>query len=106
MKDDGSDVDENTLQLWMKRATERAGLVPTRSLHILRHTFCSHLAMRGAPTRAIQRMAGHSSIATTERYMHLSPEAEETAIRLLDAGREAPGAVAHVVARATSAVLN
>lgn len=76
-KDDGSDVDENQLQLWMKQATERAGLKPTRSLHILRHTFCSHLAMRGAPTRAIQHMAGHSSIAATERYMHLSPSAED-----------------------------
>ena len=30
-----------------------------RTAHILRHTFCSHLAMRGAPPRAIQELAGH-----------------------------------------------
>ncbi len=85
--DDGGETDENLLQLWMKQATELAGLKPTRSLHILRHTFCSHLAMRGAPARAIQAAAGHASISTTERYMHLSPAAEEGAIRLLDAAR-------------------
>ena len=41
----------------------------------LRHTFCSHLAMRGAPARAIQELAGHSELGVTQRYMHLSPAA-------------------------------
>ena len=45
----------------------------------------SHLAMRGAPVRAIQELAGHADLATTQRYMHLSPAAIEGAIRLLDA---------------------
>ena len=53
-------------------------------MHILRHTFCSHLAMRGAPARAIQELAGHQDLITTQRYMHLSPAAIEGAIRLLD----------------------
>jgi site-specific recombinase XerD len=71
----------------METVTARAGLTPTRSLHILRHTFCSHLAMTGAPSRAIQRMAGHASIVTTECYMHLSQAALGGAIRLLDEAR-------------------
>jgi integrase len=50
---------------------------------ILRHTFCSHLAMRGAPPRAIQELAGHRDLGMTQRYMHLSP-ALDSAIRLLD----------------------
>ena len=50
----------------------------------MRHTFCSHLAMRGAPVRAIQELAGHDNLTTTQRYMHLSPAAKESAIRLLD----------------------
>jgi len=82
--DDGSAIDENDLQDWIEQATRRAGLVPTRSLHILRHTFCSHLAMRGAPAKAVQELAGHLSLSTTLRYMHLSPAARESAIRLLD----------------------
>ena len=49
-----------------------------------RHTFCSHLATRGAPVRAIQKLAGHMDLATTQRYMHLSRAAIEDAFRLLD----------------------
>jgi hypothetical protein len=40
--------------------------------------------MRGAPARAIQELAGHCDLATTMRYMHLSPAAVEGAIRLLE----------------------
>jgi site-specific recombinase XerD len=83
-QDDGKPVDDNLLQLWMERATARAGLEPTRSLHILRHTFCSRLAMKGAPAKAIQELAGHQNLGTTLRYMHLSPAARESAIQLLD----------------------
>ena len=64
------------------RAGRRGGLAKT-GVHRLRHTFCSHLAMRGAPARAIQELAGHQDLATTQRYMHLSPAAIEGAIRLL-----------------------
>jgi hypothetical protein len=43
---------------------------------------CSHLAMGGAPARAIQELAGCADLRTTQRYMHLSPAALEGAIRL------------------------
>jgi len=62
----------------------RAAQLRHRGIHILRHTFCSHLAMRGAPARAIQELAGHADLRTTQRYMHLSPAALDSAIRLLD----------------------
>ncbi len=48
--------------------------------HILRHTFCSHLAMLGKPAGAIQALAGHASITTTVRYMSLSPNSARDAI--------------------------
>jgi site-specific recombinase XerD len=70
------------------RSAQRAAGLPEQGVHILRHTFCLHLAMRGAPARAIQELAGHADLTTTQRYMHLSPAAMEEAIRLLD-GRSA-----------------
>jgi integrase len=66
------------------RGAQRVGGLPQSGVHILRHTFCSHLAMKGAPARAIQELAGHADLTTTQRYMHLSPAATEDAIRLLD----------------------
>ena len=64
-------------------AERRTGLRP-KGVHALRHTFCSHLSMRGAPVAAIQQLAGHEDLSTTQRYMHFSPKAVESAIRLLD----------------------
>jgi site-specific recombinase XerD len=82
--DDGSPLTEGQVQGFVRRAAQKAGLF-NNGPHMLRHTFCSHLAMLGAPTRAIQELAGHQELTTTQRYMHLSPAALETAIRLLDA---------------------
>jgi hypothetical protein len=42
--------------------------------------------MRGAPGLAIQELAGHGDLGTTQRHMHLSPAALDAAIRLLDSG--------------------
>jgi site-specific recombinase XerD len=52
---------------------------------VLRHTFCSHLAGQGAPAIAIKELAGHSSIAVTNRYMHTTKDAQRAAIALLEA---------------------
>jgi len=57
---------------------------PRKPWHCLRHTFCSHLAMRGVPGKSIQELAGHKSLTTTMRYMHLSPAALQDAISKLD----------------------
>lgn len=89
-RDDGfPKVTQVLLAKWMRRAQRRAGLKATGAIHILRHTFCSRLAMLGAPTKAIQELAGHQNLTTTQRYMHLSPAAKSAAIDLLD--REAAG---------------
>ncbi len=75
-----------TLWKQFRRVQARADIrVVKGNLHVLRHTFCSHLAMKGAPARAIQELAGHLHLSTTERYMHLSPQARDGAIRLLNA---------------------
>src|SRR6478736_6455033 len=83
---DGQPLTQKVIQVMMRRVAKRANVKP--GVHILRHTFCSHLAMRGAPARAIQELAGHQDLATTQRYMHLSPAALDAAIRLLETGTE------------------
>ena len=78
----GKPLTQKVIQVLVRRTARRANVKP--GVDILRHTFCSHLAMRGAPAKAIQELAGHSSISTTLRYMHLSPAARVNAIQLLN----------------------
>jgi integrase len=88
--DNGRSLTQRLVQGLVRRAARRANLQAV-GVHVLRHTFCSHLAMRGAPARAIQELAGHRDLSTTQRYMHLSPAALEGAIRLLDQRPTGPG---------------
>ncbi|HTP28562.1 MAG TPA: tyrosine-type recombinase/integrase, partial [Anaeromyxobacteraceae bacterium] len=85
-RDEGTPLTNKVVRLWVLAAQRRAGL-PAKNggIHFLRHTFCSHLAMQGAPAKAIQELAGHATLAMTQRYMHLSPAAKDSAIALLNA---------------------
>jgi integrase len=67
--------------LW--RTCRRAGLRRI-GWHVLRHTFASHLAMRGVALKAIQELLGHATIEMTMRYAHLSPDVRRDAVKLLD----------------------
>jgi integrase len=91
-RDNGQPPRAHHLRDWVEVAQRRAGLSKaTGALHVLRHTFCSHLAMQGAPAKAIQELAGHASLTTTLRYMHLSPAARTSAIALLNGRPDDPG---------------
>jgi len=52
--------------------------------HVLRHTYASHLVMRGASLTEVKELLGHADIRTTMRYAHLSPQAKKAAVQLLD----------------------
>lgn len=83
-QDDGSPMTTKMVADGVRRAAQKAQLT-REGAHVLRHTFCSHLSMCGAPARSIQEAAGHQDLRTTQRYMHLSPTAVNEAIRLLNA---------------------
>jgi integrase len=84
-QENGKELTPKIVRMWFTRAQRAAGIEATGAIHRLRHTFCSMLATLGATPKAIQTLAGHASIATTMRYMHLSPSNRAAAIGLLDA---------------------
>ncbi|HEY2405669.1 MAG TPA: tyrosine-type recombinase/integrase [Polyangiaceae bacterium] len=83
---EGKPFTQSSVEAALRFACKRAGLRVIGS-HVLRHTFCSHLAMRGAAPKAIQELVGHSTLTMTLRYMHLAPSALREAIGLLDFGQ-------------------
>ncbi|MCR4511108.1 tyrosine-type recombinase/integrase [Pseudomonas sp. 32.2.56] len=53
-----------------------------QSSHVLRHTFASHFIMNGGNILTLQKILGHTSLAMTMRYAHLSPDHLQDAVRL------------------------
>jgi integrase len=71
-QENGAPLTQRLVQGWVLRPARSIGLRNV-GVHVLRHTFCSHLAMRGGAARAIQELAGHRDLVATQRYMHLVP---------------------------------
>ena len=81
---DGDPLGAEHMNEAIERLTRKAKL-DNVGWHSLRHTFCTRLAMANQPPSVIQKLAGHASLATTMRYLHVVPGATDAAIAALDA---------------------
>lgn len=68
----GKRIDRVAIWNRVKLYANQAEIVKSISPHTLRHSFATHLLENGADLRVIQEMLGHASVATTDRYTHVS----------------------------------
>ena len=73
LSSDGAPLHYSALASMMRRMRERSG-VKRLHMHKIRHTALTMMVERGTPSFAVQQFAGHSSISTTEGYVHLAQQ--------------------------------
>lgn len=79
----GGLLKEHRLRPPLRRACKRAGIKEV-GWHVLRHTFASHLVMKGVSLKVVQELLGHKDLKTTMRYAHLAPQVRRDAVTALD----------------------
>lgn len=65
-------IDASTVGKVFKKSVKLSNILKKASIHTLRHSFATHLLESGADIYYIQKLLGHSSVKTTEIYIHVA----------------------------------
>lgn len=84
----------STLDNQHAKVRRALGLSKEFVIHSLRHTMLTRLGEAGTDTFTLMRIAGHSTVTVSQRYVHPSPEAVERAFERLEALNERAGQLA------------
>lgn len=71
----GGKYSETSLQKVFRAALEKSKVNPYATIHTLRHSYATHCVENGHNLKSVQEALGHSSLKTTEIYLHISSEA-------------------------------
>ncbi len=80
----GIKIREEYVSKSFKKIVRLCGCDERIHFHTLRHSFASNLVQRGASIYIVKELMGHSDVATTQIYAHLSKENLEEAVNLLN----------------------
>ena len=68
----GGALSQRSVQMVFQRAKVQVGVSRKVSVHTLRHCYATHLLEAGVDVMALKKFLGHTQLATTARYLHLS----------------------------------
>lgn len=77
----GARVEPRQYRLQFDKLVTEAGLPPWTTSHVLRHSYATKFLRDGGNIRTLQIILGHSSLATTQRYLHVTDADVAVAMR-------------------------
>ena len=82
----GTHMEQNNFRDSYQRLCDKLGIEKGRTIHSLRHTFCTILARQGVPLLEASRLMGHTNIQVTAKvYSHVTDTEKKNAVRKLSA---------------------
>ena len=74
---------EQSIRLMLKKYTKQAGIERNITPHMFRHSFATYLIEEGVDVSCVQQILGHSSIKTTQIYIHIAAKEQAEILKEL-----------------------